>query len=151
MSTSPVSSSTRTGPRVIGAGYGRTGTASLKRALEILGFGPCHHMEEVVKNPDEVPTWEAAGRGEAVDWATFLQGWGSTCDFPSSFYYAQLMEAFPDAKVILTKRDPDAWCDSFAATIYPMVTRFPKRVVFPWLPRQGCSPLDRGSVRAPVP
>jgi len=134
VSTSPVPSSTHTGPRVIGAGYGRTGTASLKRALEILGFGPCHHMEEVVKHPDEVPTWEAAGRGETVDWATFLQGWGSTCDFPSSFYYAQLIAALPDAKVILTKRDPDAWYDSFAATIYPMVTRFPNRVVLPWLP-----------------
>ena len=59
------------GLRVIGAGYGRTGTASLKRALERLGFGPCHHMEELFTHPEQVPVWEPAGRGERVDWPVF--------------------------------------------------------------------------------
>jgi hypothetical protein len=121
-------------PRVIGAGFGRTGTASLKRALEQLGFGPCHHMEEVVKHPAEVPTWEAAARGEPVDWKAFLRGWGSCVDFPSSFYYRQIAAAFPDAKVILTVRDPGAWYDSFRDTIHAMIAPFPNRLIGPWLP-----------------
>jgi hypothetical protein len=121
-------------PRVVGAGFGRTGTASLKRALELLGFGPCHHMEEVIRHPAEVPTWEAAARGEPVDWRAFLRGWGSTVDFPSSYYYRDLAAAFPDAKVILTVRDPDAWYESFHGTIHPMLTRFPNQIVGPRLP-----------------
>jgi hypothetical protein len=121
-------------PRVIGAGFGRTGTASLKRALEQIGFGPCHHMEEVVKNPAEVPTWEAAARGEKVDWATFMRGWGSTVDFPSSLYYRELMDVFPDAKVILTVRDAEGWYESMRTTIVPMLTRFPNRYVLRFLP-----------------
>ncbi len=121
-------------PRVIGAGFGRTGTSSLKRALEILGFGPCHHMEEVVFHPAEVPTWEAAARGQPVDWRTFLRGWGSTADFPSAFYWRELATAFPEAKVVLTVRDPEAWYDSFRDTIHALVTPFPNRLVAPWLP-----------------
>jgi hypothetical protein len=120
--------------RVIGAGFGRTGTASLKRALEQLGFGPCHHMEEVLKHPEEVPTWERAARGETIDWKTFMRPWGSSCDFPSSLYYSELMEAFPDAKVILSTRDPGSWYASMAETIVPMYKRFPNRLVLPWLP-----------------
>lgn len=122
------------GPRVIGSGFGRTGTASLKRALEILGFGPCHHMEEVLRHPAEVPTWEAAARGEPVDWPRFLDGWGSAVDFPSAFYWRELAGAFPDAKVIHTVRDPSAWFDSYATTILPAVSQFPSRIVGPWLP-----------------
>jgi len=121
-------------PRVIGAGFGRTGTASLKRALEIVGFGPCHHMEEVIKHPREVKTWEAAARGEKTDWRGFLQGWGSTVDFPSSLYYEELIRAFPDAKVILTVRDPQSWYASMSHTIVPAMTRFPNRWVARFLP-----------------
>jgi hypothetical protein len=121
-------------PRVIGAGFGRTGTASLKRALETIGFGPCHHMEEVIKNPSEVPTWEAAARGEKIDWGTFFEGWGSCVDFPSAMYYRELMDAFPEAKVVLTVRDPEAWYASMRETIVPMMNRFPNRYVIPHLP-----------------
>jgi hypothetical protein len=120
--------------RVIGAGFGRTGTASLKRALEILGFGPCHHMEEVVRDPRQVPTWERAARGEPVDWHAFLRGWGSAVDFPAAFYWRELAAAFPDAKVILTVRDPDAWYESFRDTIIALVSPFPNRVVLPFVP-----------------
>jgi hypothetical protein len=124
-------------PRVVGAGFGRTGTASLKRALEILGFGPCHHMAEVIKHPAEVPTWEAAARGEKIDWRAFLRGWGSTVDFPSALYYRELMEAFPETKVILTVRDSSAWYESMKNTIVPMLTRFPNRYVLVHLPYIG--------------
>lgn len=120
--------------RVIGAGYGRTGTASLKRALETLGFGPCHHMEEVIKHPSDVATWERAGAGEKVDWKAFMSSWGSSCDFPSSMYYRELMEAFPEAKVILTVRSAESWYASMSETIVPMLTRFPNSLVVPWLP-----------------
>jgi hypothetical protein len=120
--------------RVIGAGFGRTGTASLKRGLETLGFGPCHHMEEVIKHPAEVPTWARAARGEAIDWKTFMSPWGSACDFPSALYYRELMEAFPDAKVILSVRDPSSWYTSMSETIVPMFARFPNRLVLQHLP-----------------
>lgn len=123
--------------RVIGAGFGRTGTSSLKRALELLGLGPCHHMEEVVKHPDEVPTWVRAARGERVDWKTFMAPWGSACDFPSAMYYRELLEAFPDAKVILTTRSPESWYQSMSETIVPIMTRFPNRVVMPFVPYGG--------------
>lgn len=121
-------------PRVIGAGFGRTGTASLKYALEMTGFGPCHHMQEVIKRPAEVKTWEAAARGEKVEWRTFLRGWGATVDFPSALYYSELMEAFPDAKVILTIRDAASWYASLSQTIVPAMTRFPNRFVARFLP-----------------
>lgn len=128
---------TRGGPRVIGAGFGRTGTASLKRALESLGFGPCHHMEEVLKDSSQVPTWAAASRGEKVDWTTFMAKWGSCVDFPSALYYRELMDAFPDAKVILTIRDAESWYASMSATIVPMFNRFPNRIVMRFLPVLG--------------
>ncbi len=124
-------------PRVIGAGFGRTGTASRKRALELLGFGPCHHMEEVLKRSAEVPTWAAASRGEKVDWKTFMQGWGSCVDFPSAIYYRELMGAFPDAKIVLTVRDAESWYASMSETIVPMFSRFPNKIVLPRLPLLG--------------
>jgi hypothetical protein len=125
------------GPRVIGAGWGRTGTASLKRALERLGFGPCHHMEEVIKHPADVATWERAAHGEQIDWRTFMEPWGSCCDFPSAMYYRELMQAFPDAKVVLTVRDAESWYRSMSETIVPMLRRFPNRFVMPHLPYLG--------------
>src|SRR5262245_46037348 len=100
--------------RVIGAGFGLTGTSTHKLGLEMLGFGPCHHMVEVLKHPHEMPTWERAARGEAIDWKTFMRPWGSSCDFPSSLYYRELMDAFPDSKVILSTRDPASWYASMS-------------------------------------
>lgn len=124
----------KSGLLVIGAGMGRTGTSSLKRALEQLGLGPCHHMEEVVKNPAEVPTWEAAARGEQVDWVTFTKRWRSAVDFPSALYWRELMTAFPEGKVILSVRDPAGWYESMRQTIVPIMTRFPITLVVPLLP-----------------
>ena len=106
--------------KVIGAGFGRTGTASLKAALEELGFGPCYRMSELFEHPEHVPLWEAARRGEPVDWEEIFYGYKATTDWPSGAFYAELMERYPDAKVILTVRDPDRWYESTRSTIYDM-------------------------------
>lgn len=103
---------------VIGAGFGRTGTTSLKAALEVLGFGPAYHLTEVFKNPGHVRFWEAARRGERVDWQAFFSGYGVAVDWPACSFYAELTEAFPDAVVILTVRDPERWYESTRSTIY---------------------------------
>ncbi|MEO8114698.1 MAG: sulfotransferase family protein [Phenylobacterium sp.] len=103
---------------VIGAGYGRTGTLSLKLALEQLGFGPCYHMVEVFKNPKAPGYWEAAADGQAVDWEAVFAGYASTVDWPSATFYETLARAYPEAKVILTVRDPEAWFASTQATIF---------------------------------
>lgn len=103
---------------VIGAGFGRTGTLSLKLALEALGFGPCYHMVEVFKNPRAPGYWEAAADRKPVDWDEVFEGYGSTVDWPSATFYRELAEAYPQAKVILTLRDPEAWFRSTQATIF---------------------------------
>jgi hypothetical protein len=106
---------------IVGPGFGRTGTNSLKLALEHLGFGPCHHMFEVRDNPELLPDWEAAARGETVDWDKVFRGYRSQVDWPGARYWRELTRYFPQAKVILTVRDPDAWFDSVQATIAPFV------------------------------
>lgn len=105
---------------VIGAGFGRTGTTSLKAALETLGFGSAYHMTEVFTHPEHVRFWEAARRGERVDWEEFFSGYGVAVDWPACAFYAELMEAFPEAAVILTVRDPERWYESTRKTIYGM-------------------------------
>lgn len=103
---------------VIGAGFGRTGTASLKLALEQLGYGPCYHMFEVFKNPAAPGFWEAAADGASMDWEQVFAGYSSTVDWPSTTFYETLANAYPDAKVILTERDPESWWRSTQATIF---------------------------------
>jgi len=104
---------------VIGAGFGRTGTNSLKLALEQLGFGPCHHMFEVRDNPRLVPYWAAAARGQMPDWDELFDGYRSTVDWPSAAFWRELADHYPDAPVILSVRPPEAWFKSVMATIYP--------------------------------
>ena len=104
--------------KVIGAGYGRTGTLSLKLALEQLGFGPCYHMMEVFKNP-QAPGWWIDAADGAPDWPKIFEGYNATVDWPNASFYAELAEAYPDAKVILTKREPEGWFKSTQATIFP--------------------------------
>ena len=106
---------------VIGAGFGRTGTLSLKAALEHLGFGPCHHMAEIFANPQQLPLWEAAARGEAVDWDEVFAGYRATVDWPSAYFWREVAAAFPAAKVVLSTRDADAWYASFENTILRLV------------------------------
>ncbi|MCB0009223.1 MAG: hypothetical protein KDE04_22315 [Anaerolineales bacterium] len=106
--------------QLIGAGFGRTGTSSLKVALEMIGFGPCYHMQEVIKHPGHVGPWLRAGRGESVDFAALLAGYQAGVDYPVANFYRELMATFPEAKVLLSVRDPQAWYDSTLETIYQM-------------------------------
>ncbi len=110
--------------KVIGAGFGRTGTLSLKLALEELGLGPCYHMVEVNAHPEHDALWLALARGEASDWRPMLQGYASTVDWPTTYIWKELAAANPDAKIILTLRDPQAWYASAAATIFARMIEF---------------------------
>jgi len=110
--------------KVIGAGFGRTGTLSLKLALEELGLGPCYHMIEVNAHPEHDALWLALARGEASDWRPMLQGYASTVDWPTTYVWKELAAANPQAKIILTLRDPDAWYASAAATIFARMIEF---------------------------
>ncbi len=105
--------------QVIGAGLGRTGTLTLKTALELLGFGPCHHMVEVIANPEQIPFWNRAAKGEAVDWDEVYGSYRATVDWPGCHFFAQLADSYPEAKVILSLRDPERWFDSMSNTILP--------------------------------
>ena len=106
--------------RVIGAGFGRTGTMSLKVALEDLGFGPCYHMTEVFEHPEHAESWEAARRGAPVDWDDFLGDYEATVDWPACTFYEELMEKYPDAKVLLSVRDAERWYESTRNTVYEL-------------------------------
>lgn len=110
------------GLRVIGAGLGRTGTASLQQALAILYGAPCYHMREVMFNPDRVRFWTEAAlqRKSSEQFREHFKGFAATVDFPSCLHWEQLLEAYPDAKVILSVRDPDSWVKSAKDTILKM-------------------------------
>jgi hypothetical protein len=104
--------------KVIGAGFGRTGTMSLKLALEQLGLGPCYHMVECLpKGPKHWQKWIDAANGKP-DWDAIFTGFNSTVDFPSCSSYKALAAHYPDAKVILTVRDPERWFESTQETIF---------------------------------
>lgn len=110
------------GLKVIGAGLGRTGTLTLKTALEMLGFGPCHHMIEVLGNPAQVPFWNRAADGEAVDWDEVYGSYAATVDWPGCHFYGVLAQRYPEAKVILSRRDPERWYESISETILTSMT-----------------------------
>jgi hypothetical protein len=104
--------------KVVGAGFGRTGTMSLKAALETLGFGPCYHMIEVFEHPEHAGFWQAAWRGEPVDWDGLLGGYEAAVDWPACTFYEELLQRYPDARVLLSVRDPERWYESTRDTIY---------------------------------
>ncbi|MEV0621137.1 sulfotransferase family protein [Nonomuraea sp. NPDC050404] len=104
--------------QVIGAGFGRTGTRSMKAALELLGFGPCYHMSSVIAEPYRVRQWLDVGEGRSRDWDALFAGFRSALDWPASAYWRELAGHYPDAKVILTVRDPGRWYDSVRETIF---------------------------------
>jgi hypothetical protein len=105
------------GLKIIGSGFGRTGTMSTKMALEQLGFGPCHHMVEVMGNPAQPAHWAALAAGEELDWAQVFSGYTSQVDFPGAAVWHELSIAFPDAKVIHTERPEQEWWASYSQTI----------------------------------
>lgn len=104
--------------KVIGAGFGRTGTLSMKLALEQLGFGKCYHMLEVNKNESHRTQWAKAHRGDRIDWDALFDGYQSTVDWPSCNLWRQQAAHFPEAKILLTLRDPDSWYESVMKTIF---------------------------------
>ena len=85
-----------------------------------MGFGPCYHMTEVFAHPRHAEVWQAARRGEPVDWDALLGPYEATVDWPACTFYAELMERYPDAKVLLSVRDPDRWYESTRNTIYEL-------------------------------
>ncbi len=103
---------------VIGAGFGRTGTLSLKHALERLGFERCYHMAEVAGNAGHVPVWRAALRAEPVDWEALFTGYRAAVDWPVCHFWRELADRYPEARLILTVRDPESWYDSARDTIF---------------------------------
>lgn len=105
------------GLQVIGAGFGRTGTLSLKKALETLGFDKCYHMAEVAAHPDHTELWRAAWRGEDP-WEGLFDGYAAAVDWPAAAFWPRLMEVYPQAKVILTVRDAESWYASAQRTIF---------------------------------
>jgi hypothetical protein len=107
--------------RVIGAGVGRTGTRSLKLAIDQLGLGPCHHMGEVFADMQtQVPLWAAALKGQP-DWAAIYKGYPSAVDWPTARFFRELHEEYPSAKFVLTQRSPESWAESFSGTIYRLM------------------------------
>lgn len=125
--------------KVIGAGYPRTGTSSLKLALEQLGFGRCHHMREIIMDPPSAALWVQAAEGHP-DWERIFEGYQSCTDAPGCSFWRELADYYPDAKVLLSVRDPDSWFESTQATVFseamlgmangtPLETFFAKVVV----------------------
>jgi Sulfotransferase domain len=103
--------------KIIGAGLGRTGTLSLKFALEQIGLGPCYHMTEAVLGPRAPELWLRAANGNP-DWEATFDGFAASVDFPGCTFWRQLAEYYPDAKVLLSVRDPEEWFESAQATIF---------------------------------
>jgi hypothetical protein len=105
--------------RVVGAGLGRTGTLSLKVALERLLGAPCYHMAEVFAHPEHAPIWTAAARGEPVDWRGLFRGYVAAVDWPVASFWPEVSAAFPEAIILHSVRDPAGWWKSASGTIFP--------------------------------
>ncbi|MGD9295285.1 MAG: sulfotransferase [Roseobacter sp.] len=103
--------------KIIGPGFGRTGTKSTKDALEILGFAPCHHMFEVFGNPPQVKFWQAFAEGKDVDFREVFAGYQAQIDWPGAHAWRELVQTFPEAKVLLTVRPEESWYRSYSRTI----------------------------------
>lgn len=103
---------------VVGAGLARTGTASLKLALEQLLGGPCYHMSDVFANPEHIPVWHCAVRGQPPPWNAFLEGYRAAVDVPAAAFWQELADANPDALILLSLRDsPEQWWESVSQTM----------------------------------
>ncbi len=111
--------------KVIGSGFGRTGTLSLQAALQQLGFGPCYHMVEVMRHRGHAHAWLRIARGEPADWRALFRNFEATVDFPACVYYAELLREFPQAKVVHSVRNKADWYRSSRETIYQSRTVFP--------------------------
>lgn len=112
--------------KVVGAGFGRTGTLSLKTALETLGFGPCYHMMEVFPRPEHVAMWHRLAFESRIDWDALFSGFSAAVDWPAARWWREIAAHYPEAKVLLSVRDPESWYKSMVDTIYqPMKSPAP--------------------------
>jgi hypothetical protein len=111
--------------KVVGAGLGRTGTHSLKIALERLLGAPCYHMVEVFQRPQDVPVCHDAAVGNPVDWQGVMSGYSAAVDWPAAAHWQNLSQAFPDAIIVLSERDADKWWESASATIFAHIDEDP--------------------------
>ena len=107
--------------KVIGAGFGRTGTLSLKIALEQLELGPCYHMSEIHQAPQRAAKWREAADGGKPDWDGIFDGYASTVDWPAAHYWRELADYYPEAKVLLSHRDAKGWYKSISNTIHKVM------------------------------
>ncbi|MEV4219056.1 sulfotransferase family protein [Nonomuraea sp. NPDC049725] len=131
---------------VIGAGFPRTGTSSMKAALERLGFGPCFHMFDVMTKPGIAERWAPLAGDAQPDWARVFDGYRSSQDWPASHFYRSQAEAFPDAKVVLTVRDPHAWYVSMGT----LMAEGPGRELPPDLPEAAAAVFGRMDLITPL-
>jgi len=115
--------------KVVGAGFGRTGTLSLKNALEKLGCGPCYHMMEVFPRPEHVAMWHRLAFENSMDWDLLFRDFQATVDWPAARWWREIAAHYPEAKVLLSVRDPESWYMSMIDTIYqPMKWPVPEGV-----------------------
>ena len=138
--------------KVIGTGFGRTGTDSMREALDMLGFGPCHHMFEVNANEEQKRLWRAFVKGTPMPWNPLFEGYASCIDWPSAHYWPELVSAYPNARVILTWRSPESWWESFEKPSWPACARAPTRT--PSASRSSatrCSAASRATAPMPWP
>jgi hypothetical protein len=110
---------------LIGAGLGRTGTLSLKAALERIGYGPCYHMIEVLTAPERARHWLELREDGSHDWEAIFRGYRATVDWPAAAFWHELVERHPGAKVLLSLRDADRWHESVMNAIYPVMMQGP--------------------------
>ena len=111
--------------KLIGAGFGRSGTMSIKAALEQLGYGPCYHMKITLKRYHHMRFFMRAWKGKKVNWKRFFSRYNAAVDWPTCSFYKDLMIEYPDAKILLNVRDPEEWYRSMLETIYAIQPAFP--------------------------
>lgn len=116
--------------RLIGAGFGRSGTMSIKAALEMLGYKPCYHMKIAIYRSHHLRLFLHAWRGKAVNWERFFRRYDAVVDWPACAFYKELIPVYPEAKILLNVRDPEEWYDSMYETIWAIQPAFPW-----WFPR----------------
>jgi Sulfotransferase domain len=133
--------------RVVGAGLGRTGTTSLKQALELLLDEPCYHMLEVRERPGDPDVWGDAYEGRLPAWDDFFDGYQSTVDWPAAPFWSDISNTFPDALILLSVRDADAWWKSVSNTIFPALATY----FAPNAPDDGWTRMGRGMMTAFTP
>ncbi len=135
------------GLRIIGAGLGRTGTTSLKLALEQLLGGRCYHMFEVRERPEDPDAWGDAYEGRLPEWTRFFDDYVAAVDWPAAPFWCELSEAFPDAMILLSVRGADAWWKSVSGTIFVAMEAY----FAPDAPDDGWTRMARGMLNRFTP